>query len=473
MEKSPPDYQALSEKLEKIDQVHLLAFWDELNREQRLHLAEQIDELDADLILELSDKVLKDSGSVEKPDPDLKPADVILLDELACDLKRQKKAVEVGNETLAAGQIGVVVVAGGQGTRLGFDSPKGVYPVGPITNRSLFQYHTEKILALEKRFAVSIPFCIMTSEATDLETREFFARNRFFGKTKDSVYFFRQGMLPSFSPQGKILLEKKWQISRSPDGHGGLLNALNQRGLLQTLQAKEIGYLYYFQVDNVLTRIGDPLFIGLHRLTAADISSKTVRKRDPDEKLGNICKIGDRYRVVEYTELSEQQKMQNDAQGNPLFAQGSIAIHLFNLSFMQSLLGQDRRLPFHLARKKISCIDKHGNPLEPEEPNGYKLEQFIFDAFVYADKVTVVETEREREFSPIKNASGNDSPQKAQQDLSNIFADWLEFCGISVKRDLKGNSLEPIEISPLYADQPDLLCKKIAANPDVNSFLFE
>jgi len=463
----------LRDKLDKIGQGHLLNFWGELTCPQRKELTRQIVGLDENLIPQLSELVRGTVNSSSQDKSNLRPADTLLLQDLQRDELRKKQALQSGEEALTQGKVAVVVVAGGQGTRLGSIRPKGLFPIGPITKRSLFQYHVEKIRALEMRYGHVIPFCIMTSEATDRETRKFFQKNKCFGKDESSIYFFVQGTLPTFSPDGKILLEKKWRISCSPDGHGGILNALNHHGVLTSMAEQGIECLYYFQVDNVLTQIADPLYLGLHRQAGADISAKTIAKRDPFENLGNIGTLDGRYCVIEYSELSEQQKTRRRSDGRLVFEQGSIALHVFRVSFLQSLIDGNRRLPYHLAFKKISCVDESGRAVEPTQPNGYKIEQFIFDAFHFAEKVMVVETERKKEFSPIKNADGNDSPITARRDLTNFFASWLHDCGVDLPFDKNGNSRVPVEISPLFADRPDMLCKKIARPLPSKDYLFE
>jgi len=230
--------------------------------------------------------------------------------------------------------------------------------------------------------------------------------------------------------------------------------------VLENMMSRDLQVIFYFQVDNVLTKICDPIFLGLHHLRGAEMSAKTVYKRDAGEKLGSIGRIGGRVVTIEYTELSDEEKeMRRD--GRLKFGQGSIAIHAFSVSFLHRLIAGNNELPFHIAFKKIAAIDELGEPVRPETPNGYKFEQFIFDAFPHARSVMVMETRREQDFSPIKNKSGPDSPERARQDLCNIYGLWLERCGYTVNRDEAEDVIERIEISSLYAMDDKELCDRL------------
>jgi len=439
-------YQQAMEKLAHLQQEHVLRFWDDLDDEQQQSLLHQIAELDKNLLSTFT-QMIKDLESAKHYQPGtLEPMSVIPIPSTQEQQNDYDWAYKVGEQAIGSGKVGAILVAGGQGTRLGFDGPKGTFPVGPITGRTLFQYHTEKLLALEKRYNTTIPFYIMTSEANDQQTREFFRKNSYFGKSPDSFIFFQQGMLSPIDENGKLFLEEKWKIARSPDGHGGLLKALRKNHLITDMATRGVEYLFYFQVDNVLVKICDPAFIGYHVLHNSEMSAKTVYKRSPEEKLGNIGTIDGKVVTIEYTELSKEEKEATTADGRLKFGQGSIAIHVFSRSFFERLTTENIDLPYHLAHKKITHIDALGRRIKPEAPNGYKFEQFIFDAFPFARNVMVMETDRSQDFSPIKNASGEDSPETARQDLRNLFTSWLKEIGVEVPEDVKN-----IEISPLYA----------------------
>jgi UDP-N-acetylglucosamine/UDP-N-acetylgalactosamine diphosphorylase len=459
MEPQRDGYKEASAHLQKMGQEHLLRFWDDLNEQQRQQLLEQILDLDPDVVNRLQTLVRDGEAESDYVPGSLEPATVYELPRNDSEREKRETARKTGEELLRSGVVGAVLVAGGQGTRLGFDGPKGTFEIGPITRRTLFQYFIEKIRKREKRFSTTIPLYIMTSKVNHEDTIGFFKDHDYFGKDPESIRFFRQGMLPSFGPDGNILLKSKSEISLSPDGHGGLLSALKRHGLIEEMKTNGLNVLYYFQVDNVLVDICDPTFLGMHRAHKADMSAKTVYKRDPEEKLGNIGKRDGKYTIIEYSELSDKEKYARGDDGKLIFGQGSIALHVFDVAFLETIVNEKKGLPYHLAHKKVPYVDTDGNHQDPDTPNAFKLEQFIFDAFPFARNVVVMETDRSKEFSPVKNASGSDSPQTARRDLVNTNAELLEACGVTVPRDSDGNCTITIEISPLYALTQQELCE--------------
>ncbi len=458
-------------KLNAIQQAHIWRFWPELDLQQRQTLATQVEELDFELVEKFVRLILSHNNSHHYHPWTLEPVDVISLPQNEAEKAHFAEATKIGEKALRNGKVGVILVAGGQGSRLGFDAPKGTFPVGPITERTLFQYHVEKILALERRYGCTIPFYVMTSEATHEQTVDYFSRNEYFGKDKNSFILFRQGVLPAFDANGKILLAEKWRVNMSPDGHGGLLKALVKNHLLEDMLRRGVETLFYFQVDNVLIKIADPVFVGFHLMQDAEMSAKTVYKRDPYEKIGHIGRIDGRYATVEYTELSEAEKNSRNADGRLKFGQGSIAIHAFSRTFFQRLADEKVELPYHLAHKRIPFVNDRGQVVKPPRPNGFKFEQFIFDALPLARKVMVMETERSEEFAPIKDMDGLDSPKTARQALSDLYGKWLENCGYAIKRGNDGHVINKVEISPLFAiDETELgnkLTKSVTPDGDI------
>ena len=457
------NFEELNEKCRQINQEHLLTFWDQLDTHEKDRLAAHIDQLEPDLIKKFQLLLKQDIEPDEQSETTLEPMPVFTLPKTNAERERFHHYRQRGEEILRQGKMAVVLVAGGQGTRLGFPHPKGMFPVGPVSNRTLFQYHTEKIRALENRHDVSIPFYIMTSPLNRNETEIFFKRNNYFGKSPDSVIFFEQGMLPAMDENGRIYLRDQDTLFMSPDGHGGLLRALSKNGLLKDMRQRSVEYMFYFQVDNPLVKICDPVYIGGHVDQDAEMSVKTIYKRSWDEKLGVPGIRNGQQVVIEYSELSEEEKKAKTEDGTFKYGQGSIAIHLFNVDFFERLSANDY-LPFHVAHKKIDHITMDGKKVEPDEPNGYKFEQFIFDALPRAEEVMIMETDRNEEFSPIKNAKGEDSPATARQDLSNLFARWLEDCQVNVERNNDGNSVFRIEISPTFAMDEKELLEKLPEN---------
>lgn len=440
--------------LEKEGQAHILRFWDSLNDAERASLKSQINQLDFAAINRMRTMLAERSSSSSIAEPSPAP-----VEELS-DPALKAAAFSRGEEALRAGHVAVVLVAGGQGSRLGFDGPKGAYPIGPVSNKPLFYFHARKILALSKRYGAPIPFYVMTSETNDDATQACFREYDFFGLNPDDVFFFRQGMWPALDPDGKIILDSPSHIFMSPDGHGGILSALKSSGATADMARRSISTVFYFQVDNPMVAIADPEFIGLHLLRNADISIKVCAKRDPQEGLGMVVTRNNRFEMVEYTELSEEQKNRRTPSGDLFFKFGSVAIHVFDFAFLQR--EADAALPLHIAHKKIAMVAPDGSIIKPSSPNGFKFEKFVFDVIPDAKTVLNLAFDRADEFSPVKNADGNDSPASCQRDLSAKWARWFESLDVKIPRNLDGSPAISIEIDPATADGPAALRNAIA-----------
>jgi UDP-N-acetylglucosamine/UDP-N-acetylgalactosamine diphosphorylase len=349
---------------------------------------------------------------------------------------------ESGEKLISEGKIAVVVVAGGQGSRLGVSVPKGAVEVSPVKHKSLFQIHSQKILALKNRYGAPVHFFIMTSRANDKDTRAFFAQNNYFGLPQNEVHFFIQGMIPSFTPDGRFVLSQTGGLFMNPDGHGGTFAALGRNGCIKLMKDLGIEELFYFQVDNPIVKICDPLFIGLHRERAAQMSSKILKKRNPEEKVGVIAKTGGKTCVVEYSDMPHDLLYAKDKDGDMLYWAGSIAIHLINVAFADRITSEGFSIPFHKAVKKIQTLDESGRPLEI---NGIKYEGFVFDALPLTASSVTLEVRREDEFAPVKNATGEDSLESSKQMQSDLHKSWLAEAGLMIPL----NAL--VEISPLFA----------------------
>ncbi|MFW6163283.1 MAG: UTP--glucose-1-phosphate uridylyltransferase, partial [Planctomycetota bacterium] len=340
--------------------------------------------------------------------------------------------------------------------------PKGTFPAAPITGKSLFQLHAEKILAARRRYEVAIPWYVMTSLANDAATRAFFAEHDRFGLPADDVLFFQQGWMPAVDPEGKLLMADKDRLAASPNGHGGTLRALRDEGMLDDMERRGIEVISYFQVDNALIKPVDPTFIGYHAETGSEFSSKALPKRDAEEGLGVFC-LDERgeMRVVEYSDLPDQYKYAEDADGSLRFSAGNIAIHAIDVAFARRMAEGTGQLAFHRASKKVPHIDDSGRPVTPTEPNAVKFELFIFDALPHAASPLVLMVERSEEFAPIKNADAEDSPATARRAQVNLFGAWLEQAGVAVERDFRGDVLGTIEISPLAALDAKELARRL------------
>ena len=448
----PLAYKDATQLLERNGQGHLLRFWDELDEIARTRLLAQVESLDFASAVRMV-RLLAESRTGSGTGA-IQPAKVAQP-----SAPEREAARHIGEDAIRKGEIGVILVAGGQGSRLGFEGPKGCFLLSPITHSSLFSIHARKVVALEKKYGCRVPFYIMTSESNDGETRAFFEEHRYFGLCRERVKFFTQGMWPALSTDGKIILDGKDHVFMSPDGHGGILAALRVNGMLDDMEQQGLKSLFYFQVDNPLIEIADPAFIGLHRKCGAQMSVKVCAKRDPEEGLGVVVERNGRHAIVEYTELTREQKHETLSDGRLRFQFGSVAIHVFSLDFLKKEANAE--LPLHVAHKKVPYCDENGKCVAPDKPNAYKFEKFIFDALPDAEKVLNYEFAREDEFSPVKNATGSDSPEMARRDMIQKWARWLETCGISVPRTDTGDPLYKIEIDPCFALGPDDLSRKL------------
>ncbi len=450
---STPSYDDLKSSLAAHGQEHLLQYWDELDDAGQAKLAGQIDALDLDELSKLAESHVKQKPDAELP-AEMSPPNVLPHMADAGRVELYEAAAKKGRELLDAGKVAAFLVAGGQGTRLGYDGPKGEFPVTPVKDKPLFQTFAEQIQAAGERHGKAVPWYIMTSEVNDEATRTFFEKRDYFGLDKANVTFFTQGMMPAFGTDGKLLLAEKDSLALSADGHGGSLRALQKTGALADMKQRGIEHLSYFQVDNPLVRVLDPLFIGLHANFGSEMSSKSLPKAAAKEKVGNFA-VGDgKLMVIEYSDLPDEVAEQTDTEGNLKYNAGSIAIHVISVDFIDRLTsGSDLSLPWHRADKKVPHM---GEP-EPSSPNGVKLEQFVFDAIPLASNPIVYETDRGEEFSPVKNAAGNDSPATSRRDQVRRAAKWLKACGVEVPRDPHGEPDAVIEISPLFADSVEAL----------------
>jgi UDP-N-acetylglucosamine/UDP-N-acetylgalactosamine diphosphorylase len=447
----------LATRLEGAGQGHLARALDRLEGAARARLLRQVEALDLDLVSRLVATYVRQEAESEAFG-DLEPPEVIGRPRSPADEERDARARRAGEEHLRAGRVAVVLLAGGQGTRLGFAGPKGDFPLGPVTGRTLFQVHAAKVAAIRARYGCPLPFCVMTSPATDAATRESFERAGFFGLPRESVRFFVQGTLPAVDRQsGAILLDAPDRLSLSPDGHGGLLRALRREGVLDELAAAGIATLVTFQVDNPLLRLADPVYVGHHVLARSEMSSLVVHKTSPAERMGVLARAGGRTRLVEYSDLPGELADLRDPDGGLVFWAGNIAVHCLELDFVDRLTSGGLELPYHRAVKQVPFVDERGVRVEPREPNAVKFEAFIFDALPMAERTMTLEVAREEQFSPIKNADGDDSPATCRRDLMRLYARWLEAAGLAVPRDATGEPKYPIEIDPRRAmDAEDL-----------------
>ncbi len=442
---------SLVEAFRAAGQAQVFAFSDALDGAQRASLEAQAREIDLVELAELN-RTLVAGESGDGPDySHLDPAPFEPLPRNGGDADVWAKATQTGEDALRAGRVAGFTVAGGQGTRLGYDGPKGTFPVTPVTGHSLFQVFAEKLRAAGERYGQPIHWFIMTSHQNHEATEAFFREHDFFGLSATHVHLFQQGRMPAVDHDGKILLSAPDEIALSANGHGGSLRALDRSGSLDLMKRAGIDVISYFQVDNPLIQIIDPAFIGFHIERQSEMSSKMLPKAYPEEKLGHFCLDGKALMVVEYSDLPMPMQRERDASGELRFVAGSIAIHLLDRDFVKRVASGEGQLPFHRADKKIPFVDASGDVVKPEAPNGIKFELFVFDALPFARNPVVIETGRDLEFAPVKNAEGTDSPQSSKDDQVRQFARWANAAGAGIVLDESGLPAFAFEVSPLFA----------------------
>jgi UDP-N-acetylglucosamine/UDP-N-acetylgalactosamine diphosphorylase len=440
--------QRLLDRLRPHGQEHVLRFWAELTNSERTQLAAQIEALDLPLVERLfrhrdaSDDYAALAARAEPP-----PA--FRLNDRSPAISREA-ARRRGEEALAAGVVGAILVAGGQGTRLGFEHPKGMFPIGPVSDHSLFQILFEKLLAVSQRYGKRVPLYIMTSAATHEETVRYLAEHDYFGLPPQDVRLFEQGNLPAVdATTGKLLLETRSSLALSPDGHGGMLAALSTSGALDDMRLRGVEQLFYFQVDNPLVVMCDPLFLGYHLMSESELSTQAVAKTGPLDRVGNVVAIDGQVRIIEYSDLPDEFAKATNADGSLKLWAGNIAVHVFDRQFLARMADVPDSLPYHVARKTVAAIDESGEVATPRdtEKNAIKFERFIFDLLPSARRSIVMEVDGAETFAPVKNADGEakDTPSTVKSQMSALYRRWLVAAGWSVPERI------PVEIRPTLA----------------------
>ncbi|KAJ7193308.1 nucleotide-diphospho-sugar transferase [Mycena pura] len=458
---------SLRSRYEAAGQAHLFKFWDTLTESDQKSLAAQLEALDIDRVNRIYHKSVAAENLAADPGAhdNIQPLPKDASDSVNTEAKEREWRA-IGLEAIASGSVGVLLLAGGQGTRLGSSAPKGCYDIGLPSHKSLFQYQAERIARLQTiaeqdfkkpKGSVVIPWYVMTSGPTRHETADFFAKNSFFGLDPKNIIIFEQGTLPCLTMDGKILLETPSRIAVAPDGNGGLYAATRSpispadksRTVLSDLAARNILYVHAYCVDNCLVRVADPVFIGCSIQKQADCAAKVVPKSSPTESVGVVACRDNKFSVVEYSEISKEQAEKRDPEtGELAFRAGNIANHFYTTTFLNKVQSFEEQLPFHIARKKIPHVDlETGQAVKPAKPNGMKLEMFIFDVFPFTEHFSVLEVARNEEFSPLKNApgTGSDDPETSRRDLLAQQTRFLEKAGATVKEGVE------IEISPLVS----------------------
>ncbi len=449
-------YGDLLARLKSFQQQHVLQFWDELSPDERHELAMQVEAIDLAQIQRLYETRHDDHADAFDPaQVDGPPAYRLGVGN---DPKRDELARSIGAAMLGAGTVGVVIVAGGQGSRLGFSNPKGMYPIGPISGATLFQMLFERVIATSRKFGIRIPVYLMTSPATHEQTVQFLHAHANFGLADEDLFIFCQGVMPAVDEQGRLLLSEKGQLFLSPNGHGGMLEALRRSRALEDMQRRGIEHLFYQQIHNPLVDLIDPKFIGYHVLSNSDVTTQVIPKQGPFDKAGNVVAIDGKVRIIEYSDLPDDLACQRRGDGSLKLWAGNIAVHCFSVAFFEQVAEGAISLPFHYAHKKVPFLNDAGAVVEPESPNATKFEQFIFDLLPAARRAIVVEVDPVDVYGPVKNApgSGQYSPEHVQELMMGRYRRWLRAASVDVAEHTR------VEISPLFANSAQELRDKFS-----------
>jgi len=459
----------LQSKLTKYGQEQLLDFWDKLSDDEKLSFEKELQKIDLAYINTVFASAMKQLEQDQEKKDELMEAlpDDVFARLSDTDEMEIESWYNEGLKQVSEGKVAVLLLAGGQGTRLGVNYPKGMYNVGLPSNKTLYQLQAERIwklqeLAAEKFSAKGIiTWYIMTSQATKEFTQQYFKENNFFGLEEENIIFFEQHTLPCMSFEGKIILDNFGKVAKAPDGNGGLYKALKTENIVQDMERRQITSIHVYCVDNILVKMADPVFIGFCSKKEAECGAKVVEKVNPNEAVGVVCKCDGKYQVVEYSEISSTTAEKKNHDGHLVFNAGNICNHFFTLDFLKSVVkDHDGELPHHVARKKIPYVSSAGERIKPDKPNGIKMEKFVFDVFQYANEFAVLEVEREDEFSPLKNGpgAGSNCPETARQDLINCHFRAIVKAGGKVLNDV-GSEVDAhekthpfvCEISPLVS----------------------
>ena len=437
--------------LEKYRQRDILSHYQSLDPDNKKIFLRDLQGLELKLVFHLYQKFSKE-GDIGRPFQEINSAPIFNIPKAPAEVEAREKARRLGERLIRENQVAVLIVAGGQGSRLGFEGPKGKFLITPVKKKSLFQLFAETVKAISLRYHAVIPLLIMASPENRQESQQFFTSHNFFGLSGDAVYFFEQEMLPTLTPEGQFILKDDTHLLVNPDGHGGSLKALHKSGLLEDLIRRGFTELFYCQVDNPLVRIADPVFIGHHKMAGAEISTKVVRRRDPEEKVGIYGAVNGKPAIVEYSDFHPEEYRALDVRGNIRHWAGNIAVHMISLSFVQRLNLHGFALPYHRAIKEVEVGGPDGKGAKIQS---WKFESFVFDSIPFASKTCCLEVMREEEFAPVKNQKGSDSPDTARAAMNNLYRSWLEGAGAVLAPEAQ------VEISPLYALDKEELTEKL------------
>lgn len=431
------------EKLESIKQSHLLKYWDTLSSTQQTHLLEQIAAVDIETFLQQQHLV----HSPKITDQSLQPF-------TAFNRIGSKHDQELGRDLIAKGMAGCLIVAGGQGTRLKFNGPKGMFPVTPVTHKSLFQLFAEKVIAAGKQVNKRLPLAIMTSTLNHKVTLDFFYEHQLFGLHPEQLSFFSQGTLPLLDPQGNLFLETPYTIAEGPDGNGKALHHFYQNGIWKQWQEKGVHYLNFVLIDNPLADPFDAELLGFLHRQQSDVVIKCIERNDPQESVGVLALKDGKAGVVEYSEMNDKDRMATGPTGDLLYKGANLSLFCFKMDFIKRVVEDKEPLSLHKAFKAVKFLNREGQTVEADKPMAWKFETFIFDLLAKTNKVEALLYPREQCFSPLKNFSGNFSIDTVRADIQrNDQRAFAEVTG-------KVCNLTPFEVpQEFYYPTPELRAK--------------
>ena len=403
----------VKEIIKKYNQEHLLVMYDKLDEKTKEKLLNQILEIDFEFAVKLYKSTLE---NIDISDSKIEPIEYMEKDTMHIGLKN--KFEEIGVNSIKRGELAAVTMAGGQGTRLGHCGPKGTYDIGLESHKSLFELLADYLKEQGKKYGVTIPWYIMTSNENNKQTIRFFEEHNCFGYEKDkNLFFFIQGELPMMDTKGRILVTEKGLIKLAADGHGGIYGSLVKNGMTEKMKEQGVKWVFIGGVDNCLVKMVDPVLMGMAIDRKVEAAGKSLVKANPGEKVGVFCRKDGRPYVVEYTEISKEMAEAVDKNGELLYGESHILCNLFSLNAIEKM--GNGALPYHVAVKKATYIDENGNTIVGEKPNAYKFEAFLFDAFNQLDDMVILRIKREEEFAPVKNKEGVDSPETARELYNN------------------------------------------------------
>lgn len=394
-------------KLKEFNQEQILELLELLNKDERKIISKQILELDFDKI----NSLYKELKNKEKINSDNTEA-ITAVNKDKLETSELEKYNELGKNIICNNQYAVVTMSGGQGTRLGYDGPKGTFKIDiRPESKYLFEILADRLKEANKKYNVTIPWYIMTSTENNDDIVEFFKLHKYFGYPKESIMFFEQGNLPLITVDGKLIIGSNKKIKVAADGNGGIFQSMFKNSVLEDMKKRNIKWIFIGSIDNVLLKLDDITLLGLAEDRNVEIATKSILKNSPEEKVGAICKQNGKIRVIEYSEMSEEMKQKKNEDGELAFGESHIMCNLFSINALDKL--SDKQLPYHIAFKKSDYLNKEGVIVKVETPNIYKFETFIFDAWKYFDDIAILRGKREEDFAPVKNATGIDSPETA------------------------------------------------------------